>query len=504
MAKNLNLLDQNIVMQLINDVERGEERGRKKHEFRDWQIYSGNVSPYVEAEIARTRPNSHAGYTISDVSFSKMITDTKAKAYKEMPYRNIGNDKTKNEEYSKMLSDAGVKKQMPYLDTITNLHKHSLLWVNYHEFEEKYQLMAMQGYEWSVVRDKDTGELIGVILNYGNRDIVSGSFSGDGYDNLIAESQADSSAQSKIYVMWSKENYVIIEVESVNVTDTNGQVVAKRSITYVENPENPNNENKLGVIPFIYTSQECAIDFPTPSPLGDQTTKANALMSEYLTASNIQGTGQLVIKYPKKLEGMFKKLTMGLLSAIKLPQSSNPEDRPTEVDYINPNPDLAGQKDAVLTYVKQVMNEHGLKNTSSVDDNSASFSSGLHMAIANASVQDIIEENQLMYVEVEKQMFEIFKAWESFLGNSVFSEDDEIQVVFKKPKVLISDKEVLENIDKRLSLGLIEKYEALMLLDPNMSEDDAIEKASKIKDSQMSAVKNINFNNGNDEDEENM
>ena len=74
MAKNLNLLDQNIVMQLVNDVERGEERGRKKQEFRDWQIYSGNVSPYVEAEIARTRPNSHAGYTISDVSFSKPVT----------------------------------------------------------------------------------------------------------------------------------------------------------------------------------------------------------------------------------------------------------------------------------------------------------------------------------------------------------------------------------------------------------------------------------------------
>jgi len=498
MAKNLNLNDQNVVTELISNIEGSEERGRKTNEFRSWQIYSGNVKPYVKDAIIATRPKSYTGYTFSDISFSKMITDTKSKAYKEAPLRSVDNDDVKNERLNVIYEEGDARRQMPYLDTITNLHKHSLLWVNYIDESERYNFMSLQGYEYSVVRDKDTGDLIGVILNYGNRDITSGSNSGDGLDALIAESQADSSAGAKIYAMWSEKDFVVIKVEEDNIIGEDGRPTAKKSVTYVDIPGNPHNENKIGVLPFVYTSQEMAIDFPTPSPLSDQTITANAMLSEYMTATNIQGTGQLVVSYPQKLEGMFKKMTTGLLSAIKLPQSSNPDDKETKVDYINPNPDLAGQKETTLTYIKQVMNEHGIKNTSSVDSSASSFSSGLHMAIANASVQDIIEENQLMYVEVEKQMFTIIKAWESFLGNSVFKDEDQLNITFKKPKVLISDKEVLENVEKRLALGLIEKYEALMILDPNLNEKSAKEKADSMMQTKLDSVKGLDF--GTEED----
>jgi hypothetical protein len=500
---NLDLTDINVITQIISDIEGGEERERKKHEFDSWQVYSGNVASYVRSEIIETRPKSYVGYTISDVSFSKMIVDTKSKAYKEQPLRFIpGNDKVKNERVHQIFKEGGAKRQLPYFDTINNLHKHGLIWINNRDEDEMYQFMSLQGFEYSVVINKDTGELIGVILNYGNRDITDASFSGDGLDNLIAESQADSSAQSKVYAMWSKENYVVVKVEKSDVMGQDGQMKAKKSVTYVDIPDNPNNENKIGIIPFVYSSQEMAIDFPTPSPLRQQTINANTLMSEYLTAAKIQGVGQMVIKYPEKYEGKFKKLTTGLLSALKLPQSANPDDPETKVDYISPSPDLEGQKTAVLTYVKQFLNEHGIKNTSAIDNNGQDFSSGIQMAIANSSVQDIIEENQLIYTDVEKQIFEIIKAWEDFRGNSVFSEDDELQVVFKKPKVMISDAEVLANIEKRLSLGLMEKYEALMILDPNLSEDDAKEKAQMIKDNNIQSIQGMNFGYRSNEDSE--
>lgn len=501
MAKNLDLTDINVITQIISDIEGGEERNRKTEAFDSWQVYSGNVYPYVKDEIISTRPKSWVGYTISDISFSKMIVDTKAKSYKEQPLRKIaGEDKAKTERYHEIMAEGDAKRQMPYFDTVMELHKHGLFWVNNRDSDNKYQFMSLQKFENSIVRDKDTGELLAVILNYGNRDITANAHSGDGIDNLIAESQADSSAQSKIYAMWSRDNYVVIKVEYEKVQTMTGEKI-KKSITYVPIPDNPKMENKIGIIPFVYVSKEMVMDYPTTSPLAQQTINANVLMSEYLSASKIQGVGQLVVKYPERMENRFKKLTTGLLSAIKLPQSKNPEDAKTEADYISPSPDLEGQRSAVITYIKQMLNEHGIKNTSSVESNGQDFSSGIQMAIANSSVQDIIEQNQLAYVEMEKQIFEIVKKWEEFRGNSVFSEDDEIQVIFKKPKVMISDAEVLANIEKRMALGLLEEYEALMILDPNLSADEAKARAKEIKQNRVKNIQGLNFGNRQDNEE---
>jgi len=492
---SIDLTDLKVINQIISDVEGSEDRLRKRHSFDSWQAYSGNVKPYVQEVIVSNRPKSHVGYTVSDISFSKVITDAKAKSYKEQPIRTIeGSDHVKTARLQEIYKEGGAMRQLPFLDTITNLHKHSLLWINNIDGDdEQYQFMALQGYEYSVIRDKDTGELDAVILNYGNLDVTSGAHTGDGIDNLVAESQADSSAQSKVYAMWSNDNYVLIKVQSIKVATLSG-VEIKRSVDFVAQPENPRMLNFIGKIPFVYLSQEMAVDYPTRSPLLDQTITANVLASEYYTAANIQGVGQMVFSYPEKYEGMFKKITTGLLSALKLPQSDNPDDKPTTATYINPSPDLAGQREAVLSYVKQVMNEHGLKNTSAVGSQGQDFSSGLQLAIANSSVQDIIEQNQQqLYVHAEYEIFEIIQAWESFRGNSVFSDTDTLDIKFKKPKVLISDAEVLANVEKRLSLGLITKAEALMVLDPNLSEEDAKAKASEIMTSNVTNIQGMNF-----------
>jgi hypothetical protein len=98
-----------------------------------------------------------------------------------------------------------------------------------------------------------------------------------------------------------------------------------------------------------------------------------------------------------------------------------------------------------------------------------------------------------MYVETEKQMFEIIKLWEKYIGVSIFEEKDELSVTFKKPKVLISDKETLDNIKMMMDMGLMKKHRALMELDPNLSEKDAIKEIEDIdneKQENMNKVMN--------------
>jgi hypothetical protein len=496
--KNLDLTNKSIVQQLVTEIEKSEDRERKASAFDAWQVYSGNQKPYVETEIQRTRPKSWKVYTISDVSVAKMVTTKRAASYKEQPKRDVENNDVKNERLSSIYSEADANRQLQFLDTTTNLHKYSLMWVNWLELEQRYQFMTLQPYEFSVVRDKDTGELIGVILSYGNQDITASSQSGDGYDDLIAESQADSAAQTKTYAMWSKENYVVIKYSKNSVNTASGENV-KRSIDYVTQPNNPNMVNVIGMIPFVFVSNETAIDYPTRNPLAMQSVTYNALMSEALTAANIQGTGVSILKYPDHMSNKFKNLSTGLTQTVKLPQSTKQGDPSTEFDYRSPSPSLLAQKEVYMTYLKQVLAEHGITTSAGVSSDGSDFSSGLHMMIANSDVQSIIEMNQELYVDAEKQMFDIIKAWESFNNKTFFKPEDELNIKFKKPKMMISDKETLENIQKMLELDLIEDHEALMMFDPNLTDEMAKEKLARIKTKRMNQLGGfINGGQGNE------
>jgi hypothetical protein len=501
--EEINLLDKSVVHKIIYEMDKSEDKDRRIHAFDNWQVYSGSLGEYVEQDIKSKRPKSYEGYTIPNISISKMITDTVSKSYKEQPMRQVSDDASgqKGERLSDIYREADAYRQLQFLDTITNLHKYALLWVNWRDKEQRYQFWALQGYEFAVIRDKDTGDLQCVILNYGNNDITSSTRgNSDGMSDLIAEDQRDSSAEEETYAMWSKDHFVVIKKTKTKVNTAQG-VVIKEDVTYVENPDNPSNINVIGKIPFVFLTKETSVDYPTRSPLFEQTITANSLMAEYLTASNIQGTGQLIVKYPEKYEGMFKKMTRGLMSAIKLPQSSDPDDSPTDVQYINPNPDLSGQREAIMTYIQAVFKEHGI-TAGSMLSGSESFNSGLERAIANASVDDLVQKNNELYADAERQAFEIIRSWEAFLGNKEFSMEDELLIKFQKPKVLVSDAETLANIEKRMQLGLMTKAEALMMLNPNLSEEEAEEKLEEIESEKLDNVKRFMSNGSTEADEE--
>jgi hypothetical protein len=499
-TNEIDLLDKSIVMRIINEMNKSEDRDRRTHSFDSWRVYSGDSYDYVLERIQQTRPKSWKGYTISNVALSKVICDKLAKAYKEPPMRKViseQGEETKTERYNDMLKEAGCSDQTQFFDLVTHLHKYGCMWVNYRQKEQHYQLMTLQPHEFAVVRNKDTGKLECVILNYGNETITGASGAnqqGDGVADLIAESQDDSAAQTETYAMWTDKNHVVIEIQKERIKTASGDQV-KVSVTYVENPENPDNVNKLGKIPFVFWSEELTPDYPTRSPLLEQTITYNAMMSELMTASNIQGTGQLVFKYPESMEGMFKKITRGLLSAIKLPQSSKKDDKPTEVEYINPNPDLAGQKETINKYLQDVMREHGITSGSAI--NMESFSSGLERAIANANVDDIIMKKQQQMIYIESEIFDIVRRYENFVFNRpTFRDNDTLQVVFKKPKILMTDTEILQNIKTKLELGLIDRADALMLLDRNLSREAAEE---KVQDIDSNLVSLFGASNGNTE-----
>ena len=109
--------------------------------------------------------------------------------------------------------------------------------------------------------------------------------------------------------------------------------------------------------------------------------------------------------------------------------------------------------------------------------------------LSEANVQSLIRLNQEVYLDVENDIFTIMNAWfDNVIGANPFSNDEDLIVIYPKPKILITDRETLENIQKRLDMGLIQRFEALQILDPNMTEEAARDKLDRIEEEKMARM----------------
>ena len=82
---------------------------------------------------------------------------------------------------------------------------------------------------------------------------------------------------------------------------------------------------------------------------------------------------------------------------------------------------------------------------------------------------------------------------------------DVLTVIYEKPKVLVTDSERLNNIEKLIKLGCIEDWEKLTILNPNLSEDEAKAKLARINEKQNLIVNKLTGgNNGNNQNQNNV
>lgn len=510
MAEPMDLLDKEVILTILSETSKSEDKDRRRQSFNAYQVYSGNQRVYIKRELAKTRPKSSESYTLSNISVSKMVTDKRAQAYNEDPIRSVDGNEAKTEILNDIYKEANGLRELQFHDMVFNLNKYNLMWVNYREQDTKYQFILLHPYEFILVRDKDTGELLIVGLNYPNVEMTQDARTqgpqreitgGDGIADLIAENQADGSAQGETWVFWSADQHVKIRTTSVEEI-VNGMPILKKSVDYIPIVNNPTNINPLQLLPFVLTTSDTDVDYPTVNPITEQSITFNVQQSETLTAKNIHGSGIQVFEVPEKMMNRFKEQSHGQTQAIILPQSNNPDDGKTTFDYKTSGAQLGPMLESDMNYLKQILQEHGIEGVN-MELGETNALSGISKAISGSSVQKVIERNQQIYSDTEKKMFKIIKAWDTFNGTRFFSEDDDLQIVYPKPKVLVSDRETLDNIEKLLELGLIEEWEKFVKMDPNLSEKEAMEKLKRIEKRKEDKAKkvlsrglNVNQQNG--------
>lgn len=479
----MDIRNPDVAKEIINDIEAEQTMKRRVGEYAAYKVDSGAQLEYVRDRLERLFPESYLTMRVSDISLSHKVLSKLSKAYKDRPIRTMGSGTdVLNEIYKEGNFNRGFKD----FERDFNRQGYGLLWVNL--VNGKLCLHSLKGFESFVIRNEASGDLEAVIINYPDSEITTTASSDTDYmDQIIAESQNDSSAQSRIYAMWTKDHHSVWRIQPSK--SNRGNFV--KTIMNMEIPGNEHMSNDLGILPFVFASKSTAIDLPFLNPLTEQSIMYNVLQSDLLTSCALQGYGQLVTKMPEGME--VTRLNTGMTTAINLPLVEGADEQ-ADASYINANPDLKGMSDTIKEYAEQVLSQHGITSGQAAGE----FNSGLERLIANADVTDIIDSNQAYFAEIEEEVANIVKVYGEKFGEFSIRKEDEFRVVFPKAKVTISDAETLQNIKTRMELGLITEVEAMQIIDPNLDDDDAREKLELIKAEKQEKLNSFmgNFNNG--------
>lgn len=489
----VDITDPEQVTQLVNEIESSENRDRRQFEWRSYEMYSGDQRKHILDQLRTLFPLTWDTMRVSNINILKKVVDKIAKSYKKPPQRMVVDDglgtTSENEEVNRIF--LGFNETFKQMDKSFNRHKCTLLWVqNDPEMTTEFDLRSLDPYLFDLVINTDTLELEAVILSYPDQTITNFSANTDeskiktpdGRNQAIAESQQDSSPlkDRKIYSMWTKEHHAIVAVSKKELQDIQGMTKLVTQVDFIKDENNPQMINPLGMLPFAWLSKEPdRPEFPISSSLPFESININVLNSDLLTASAKQGFGQLVLKFQKGSE--IKRLHQGFDITLELPQPDDPDAPATTAEFINANPDLTGMKEVMVEYSASVLSDEGLEG-STLTDKGKTFSSGLERLLASASVTEVREENQQSFTVAERKVFDIIKKYDEINKTGMFKKDSELVVHFEKPSILQSEKEMLDIIKEKLGLGLIQKFEALMILNSTLSESDAKEKLEQIKE----------------------
>jgi hypothetical protein len=469
----INLLDMNDIQRVIGEINSNENLERKKREYKAELIYDGLQYNYVVEKLKAMYPVTYQLYTVSNYNILKKIVKKLSKAYKEQPRRRLTTD-VQTETYETYLDIGNFATATRECEIIYNKHRYGLLGVYFDVDQNGLQVptfMALPPYQYDVVKD-DFGNLECVIMSYQPSEIQQLE-DGDLKDQLIASVAHEEGVDQRVYSFWTESQHVIIKaIKRSGDSDTR--------LEFVPIPENPNNVNPYGVMNFVEFPR-IGSNYPRRNTLADNSVELNTLLSVYYTSANMQ-IGQLIMKYPAD-----KKITTmahGLMNVINLPQSTDPNDPPTDANYISPSPNLSGHKEAIVVMMNAILDEYGI-NTNGVVNSSQNFTSGLDRLLSSSDVQDYIEETQQVFHEVEQAVFKMLNAVNK---NSL---GDSLQVTYSKPKVLITDTEKLNNIKLAYELGVIEEHEKLIIYDPNLTDDEAKTKLERIKSQRADNVQRV-------------
>lgn len=504
------ILDAGIRAQIIQEIMGSENKNRKDRFYKDYQVYKDNTSYYViqkmmnlfEAETVK-----EMSYAIANVSLLRKIIDKLARVYSNGVKRVVmKDDSTPNEDLTKNVEELAkelcMNTKMKKTNRAYKRDKNLMFYVKpvsvIEEGQQKYSLdlIPLNPYLYDVVENKDRREeALCVILSHyeqGNavaspvkneqQAAIHGSNGfvvpqlGDGKDQKIADSPADTGVGKRQFIWWS-DNYHF-------TTDINGNII---------NSDGQGDLNPIGIKPFVNFASDQDGSFWAVG--GDDLVDGSILVNCMITHTNhigiTQGYGQMYMT-GKNLPSAVK---VGPSRAIRMEYDK--EDPVPSAGFMQANPPLADLRGLIEMYVAMLLTTNNLSVSGIATQlgQGQSPASGIAIILDKAESLEDVQDQEQIFHDNEPKIWKLIAKWSNYyrsknlLSNELMEytlpEDIDVQLKFGDAHPIMSEKEKLDNLVIRKDLGLNQMWELLMIDDPSLTEEQAKKKLADIVKERM-------------------
>jgi hypothetical protein len=497
----MNLADINDRLAVIASINSENNKARKQVSLKQFEVMNGRLQGFVKEnlegqlyqESVREMP------IVSSINVQKAIVDKKATIYKKSPKREFTEtDEEQTEKLRKIYKDMKIDMKLNKANKNYIYQDQSIGMIVPKNGKLIMRVFAMHQID-AIVDPQDPESSKGFILsvfdrtNYmqldselKERDTATGNYgrsnrsaSNSNQDELVAEKYQFQKYVAK-YIVWSKEyNFMMNGLGEVIDPETGEET------TDIEIVSPLLTEN---IMPFFEISRDKDFEYfvRSSNSLTDFTVQFNERLSDLANIQKMNGYAVAILKTPTDLKP--SNLVIGNSQIIHLATDGEDGDK-VDFSFTSPNSDIAGISDANDRFLNYFITSEGLGgdvvNSTGEQDKATS---GIDRFIQSIQKMEAHSDDYEAFKCLEADVYKIIKAWLRVLNGSdmldsqyqipTLREDSEIQVQYSKPEMMETETEKLNNLEKRIELGLMTKKEALMK-DRDLDDED---KAQKILD----------------------
>lgn len=468
-------LDKNVRKELIGEILGSENESRKSESLIRHEIYKGRLYNYLlkKMEIEIGAASAKKTRKISSINLTERVIKEESKLYMEAPERLVqaGQDKHKehvNNIYEWSRANIAFKKA----NRVFKLHDQACIKIVPKKGVIDFRALSPHHYD-VVPSETDPEEAEAYIIsNFDKSRIISG----DGKNQKIAD-QDDARLKAYRFYWWTK-NYNFVTDGHGSYVDSLGKETSKL--------EDRDLKNQAGVLPFVDVAADKDFEFfiRTESMVTQFALDLAMSLSDTAEVIRYQGfaTGVLASKEAPQ------NLDVGPRQILWLKIDPNDESgAQPNFQFVSPSPDIAASLDFNSGLMSMFLTSRGhspkLINTKGEKE---SFTSGLDRFLATLEMYEASQDDIDLFTDAEGEAYEIVKAWNNAYYNVTkngfrkeiagvkLPQESYMKVNYIRPELEMSEKERLEVLEKRKSLGLITRVEMIMA-DRGMTEEEAQE-----------------------------
>jgi hypothetical protein len=488
------ILKQEIRAQIILEIEAPENIERKMNHYRRHQCFKDQTAQYVRDNLLKQLDRdtvTEMEYAISNISIAKKIVNKLAKVYscRVTRYAMINDtksdvDQTSVDYISKYIS---IDTTMKTINRLLRLHLNCAAYVKpcpvLEGNAELYDIVveALSPYLYDVVENhyNRTKPMVYILSNFSpmNASRISTSPEthspngtsqlstiGNKKDELIADNKEDENSDSKEYIFWTK-NYHF-------TTDKKGIITSDAS----------NVANPIGELPLENFSADQDNSFWAVG--GDDLLTGAVLINSLLSHINhiaiSQGYGQFYMTG----KNLPKNQKIGPTKGIILEHEK--DDPVPTLGFLNANPQITELLKLVETYAALLLSTNNLSTAGVTPElgKANTFPSAISLMIDKAESLEDSEEQKVMFENKEPNIWRKISKWQSVyagqlvpeLAENIISDSAKVTINFGHQMLLQTEAEKLANIEKRKSLGINTAVDLIKIDQPELSDDQAMQK----------------------------